>query len=270
MKKLRLSLIISICVLSIIGCKKNKDSKPLVSITPYQLYIIGHPGDVVTFGVDVTSDESLKRFTITAKPEGMVPFVVLDTAITTHGATFDFYYLLPAAYVGKSIVMDFKAEDQNGVVGAAGRRVFIEAVVSNETTLTETAGHRMYSNLSLNQDAYDLEANAGVFSTADSTLRDMQDNSDTASVLSNTWKSPAGGKFVRFNSYDYANATDSTAANAYLSGVKLTTVSSITVADVLITKLGSITGNKYVVIRVTDIVDVAGKDNDYYEFSIKK
>lgn len=272
MSRLHLKLLF-LCCISIFafeGCKKDKDSKPLLTITPYQMYIVGHPNDVVTFGITVESEEPLQRVTITAQPEGMVAYTLLDTGISTSGTSFNFHYLLPASLVGKSVIIDFKAIDQNGVAGAAGRRVFIEAVVSDETTLTETAGHRMYSNLSVNPDAYDLEANAGVMSTVDSTFRDVQDGSDTASVLSLVWNSPAGGKFVRYNSYDYANATDTTAANAYVSGVKLTQLSGIALSDIIITKLGSVTGNKYVVMRVTDIVDVAGKDGDYYEFSIKK
>ncbi|MCX6297193.1 MAG: hypothetical protein NTX97_14270 [Bacteroidetes bacterium] len=271
MKKSRLIFVLlAVFALSITGCKKE-DSKPIVSVTPTPLYIYGNVGDLITFCITVNSDVQLSRFSITAQPDNQIPFTLLDTAITTKGTQFNYYYQLPLSLVGKSVVFDFKAEDQNGMTGGAIKRVYILAVPTTETILTETSGHRLYSNLSTNPDAYDLETNSGVFSTvADSTLRDIQDYSGTDTVLSGLWKSPAGGKFVLFNGFDYANATDSSAIHAYVSGVKLTIINNLQIGDIIITKLGSMTANKYAVIRITDIVDILGKNNDYYEFTIKK
>jgi hypothetical protein len=273
MKKSRLFfvLFLSVFATAITSCKKD-DSKPIVSVTPGPLYIYGNVDDLVTFRISITSEVRLTRVSIIAQPDNQLPTTLLDSAISTKGTTFNYYYHLPSALAGKSVVFEFKAEDENGNTGSCAKRVYIAALTpTTAITLTETAGHRLFSNLSTSPDAYDLETNSGVFSTvADSTLRDIQDYSGTDTVLSGIWKSPAGGKFVLFNGYDYANATDSTAYNAYVSGVKLTILNNLHIGDIIITKLGSTATNKYVVVRITDILDIIGKNNDYYEFTIKK
>jgi hypothetical protein len=249
------------------SCKRDKDSVPHVSVTPTPLYIIGNAGDLITFNIRVDSEVKLAKFYINQQPDNQVLVTVKDTVITTKGTSFTYYYRLPAALAGKSVIFEFKAEDENGNVGKELRRVFI----SNPTvTLTETTGHRMYSSLTTNPDAFDLEANVTQFSTSDSTTRDIQDNSGTDTTLSRTWISPAGGTFVLYNGYDYANATDVSLKDAYNGGVKLTLISGLAVNDIILTKLGSLSTDKYATIRITDIRDLPGKTNDYYEFSVKK
>jgi hypothetical protein len=251
------------------SCKRDNDSAPHITVSPSPLYIYGNIGDLVTFNITVDSEVRLSKFYISQQPDNQVPVTVLDTIITSKGVVFAYYYRMPASLAGKSVIFEFKAEDENGNVGKQVRRVFVANPAA--VTLTETTGHRMYSNLSAsNPDAYNLETNAGQFSTSDSTLRDMQDASGTDTTLSRNFISPAGGQFVSNDGYDYANATDVSMINAYNGGVKLTQLSGVGVGDIIITKLGSLTTNKYVIIRISDIVDLPGKDNDYYEFTIKK
>lgn len=275
MKKTKL-LLLALATLFIssivVSCKKDKNSKPIISVSPEPLYIYGNVGDLINLKINVSSSVRLNKVTITGQPDNETPHLMLDTAITTKGTNFTYYYRLPLSLAGKSIVLDFKAEDENGNVGEVAKRIFITALSAVQPIpLTETAGHRMYSNLSTNPDSYNLETNTGDFSiSADTASRDIQDFSGTSSTLSNSWNSPAGGKFVKYNGFDYANATDSTTIAAYTSGVKLSILNGLQIGDIIITKLGSVTTNKYVLMRLTDIVDVAGKDSDYYEFSIKK
>ena len=265
------SLTLFVALLNV-SCKKEKLSNPIITVSPEPLYIFANVGDLVPFRIDISSEVKLSKVTITTQPDNQIPALLLDTAVTTRGATFFYYYRVPAAFAGKSVVFDFKVEDNNGLTANALKRVNISAIpTSSAVPLVETSGHRVYSNLSINPDAYNLETKSPEFSiVADSTDRDIQDVSGSNTTLSNTWKSPAGGKFVLFNGFDYANATDSSAYNAYTTGVKLSILYNIQVGDIIITKLGSTTANKYVVMRVTDLVDLTGKDGDYYEFTIKK
>lgn len=279
MKKSKLFIfaIFAIVISSIIiSCKKDKETKPIISVTPSPLYIYGRVGDLVTFRVDVTSDVKLSKVTITSQPDNQTPTLLLDTVITTKGTTFNYYYRLPANLAGKSLVFAFKVEDSNGLTAEAAKRVFVEALpVSQAILLTETTGHRMYSAFSISSaDAYNLELNSPEYSaSADTSSRDIQDRS-TSDVLSANWKSPAGGKFVLFvagsTAFDYANATDSTAINSYNSGLKTDLLNGLQTNDIIITKLGSVTSSKYAVIRISGVVDNPGNVTDYYEFSIKK
>ncbi|MCD6019950.1 MAG: hypothetical protein K0S53_3071 [Bacteroidetes bacterium] len=276
MKKFKLLVLAIITVVAsslIFSCKKDKDSKPIISISPGALHLYGNVGDLITFKVSVTSDVALSKVVIKGQLDNETPTVLLDTAILTKSTSFTYFYRIPASLAGKSIVFIFRAENQNGIANENFTRLYVnapQAVVP--VALTESAGHRMYSNLSLtNQDAYNLETKIAENSmTADTASRDIQDMSASSSTLSLSWKSPAGGKFVVFNSFDYANATDSSTISAYSSGVKYSILYNLQLNDIIITKLGSVSTNKYVVMRITDIVEAVGKDGDYYEFTIKK
>lgn len=259
-----------------VGCKKDKKEPPVIIISPSQLHIVGTVNDIVNFKITVNTNANLSKFIIKSSPDNQLPTTLLDTTITTKGTTFNYYYKLPANLAGKSTTLSFRAEDQNGLTNETYRVVFINPLASvTPKPLTETAGHRMYRFRSTHFDSYNLETNSGEYSlTADSTMRDIQDNSDTTNAtITKAWKSPAGGKFVLYSNgsgYDYANATDSTAIGAYNAGLKQSLLYNLQIGDVIITKLGSMTANKYVVMRLTDIVDATGKNDDYYEFTIKK
>jgi hypothetical protein len=47
-------------------------------------------------------------------------------------------------------------------------------------------------------------------------------------------------------------------------------LSNIQLNDIIITKLGSVAAEKYVLIKITGITDAPGKEFDSYSFSIKK
>lgn len=260
------------------SCKKDKKEAPVVTISPEQLQIAGNVNDIINFRINVITNSQLSKVIIKAQPDNAMPFILLDTVITTKGTSFNYYFKLPASYAGQSLAMTFRAEDQNGLTGEAFRRVFIAALPAvHPVALTETSGHRMFRFRSTHFDSYNLETNSGEYTlTADSTTRDIQDFTDTSNVaLSKNWKSPAGGKFLRYingSGFDYANATDSTTINTFTaaSASAGSLLYNLQIGDVIITKLGSMSVNKYVVMRLTNIVDAVGKDDDYYEFTIKK
>ncbi|MES2567142.1 MAG: hypothetical protein V4565_09770 [Bacteroidota bacterium] len=278
MKKIKLLFLAITTVIAssfIFSCKKDKDSKPIITISPNSLHLGGKVGDLVIFNVSVSSDVALSKVVIKGQPDNETPTVLLDTAILTKSTSFTFYYRIPASLAGKSILFLFRAENQNGIANENFSRLYVASLpVSQAKLLTETTGHRMYSAYSINADAYNLELNTSEYSlTADTASRDIQDRS-TSDILSANWKSPAGGKFVIFASgstaFDYANATDSTAINSYNSGVKSDLLNGVQVNDIIITKFGSVTSAKYAVIRISGIVDNPGNTTDYYEFNIKK
>jgi len=137
--------------------------------------------------------------------------------------------------------------------------------------LTEYTGSIIFSKFSGKPDAYDIATNSVQFSaTAANNLLDIADF-DTIpgdSALTGQWHSPAGSQFVLFPGFDYANATDLSAMNAYNAGQKLDIISDLNINDIIITKeTGS---NTYAVIKIINIVDSAAMIKDRYEFNIKK
>lgn len=263
--------VISLCNFS--SCKKDKLKQPLVLTSPEDLYIYGKTGDVVTVNVSVNSDINLSRFYVTAKMDNSFQSTTLDSAIDSKEFSMAYEYKIPAIAAGKSIIFTYTAVDVDGNKGSDIKRLIVQA--DTAIVLTETSGHQIFSGKSLNhQDAFDLETNTVKWSKlpgVDTTALDIQDYpTDTTSALSHSWISPAKGKFVRFNGFDYPNATNVTVANSYASGAKLDILDNIQLNDVIIIKLGSVTEEKYVLIKITGITDAPGKEYDSYTFSIKK
>ena len=253
------------------SCKKEKLKQPLVQTSPENLYIYGRAGDVVSVVVNVYSDIRLNRFYVTSKLDNSFQVTNLDSSIDTKDFAIIFEYKIPAEAAGKSIVFTFNASDVDGNKGADLKRLIVAA--DTAVLLVETSGHQLFSGKSLNhKDAFNMETNAVVYSMlADSVDRDIQDYvQDTTDALPRSWVSPAKGKFVRFNGFDYANATDVSLENSYSSGAKLDIIDNIQLNDIIITKLGSVANNKYIAIKITGITDAPGKESDSYLFSIKK
>lgn len=266
--KLNHGLVLAMFGILLFACKEETN-KPLVLVTPSDINISAAVDDVVLFKVNVEADKTLARFTITSKPDNGFLVTELDTIVGGNFLTIEYQYQVPTNVAGESVIFTFTATDMDGRAGTNARRV----IVDNDTSvvLTETSGHTMYSSNSLNPDAYNLEDNSPQFSTiGDSTDRDIQDATDTSSTLSRIWISPAGGKLVKFQGFDFANATNVSVMNAYQAGTKLDLLSNLQINDIIITKLAGTINEKYVAIKITDIIDAISTENDAYIFSIKK
>lgn len=252
------------------SCKKDKSTNtPVVFLTPDDLYIKGEVGDVISISVTVRCDDKMNRFYITSHPDNGYQTTVFDTSFASKKFTYLFQYKIPSSVSGKSVVFSFNAIADNGNTGTSAKRLIIES----EALYKEYSNNRMYANnpsVITTEDAFDLELRLPKQSAVtDSSLRDIQDKSGNDTTISKMWYSPAGGKFVRYNSFDYANATLSTVISAFKSGIPLDIIDNIKEDDVIITKLGSVNTDIYVVIKVVTVHDDIGKNNDYYNFNIK-
>lgn len=265
----KLSLIFWFSI-QLLACNNDEQlAQPLVFISPTDINIEADVDDVLSFRVITESDIRLTNFLVKIKPDNDFERTELDSAVNIKNLDFNYEYKIPVSASGQSLIFTFLAIDEEGNSGRALRRV----IVSGDTivNLTETSGHKMYSSNSNNADAYNLESNSPEFSNlADSLDRDIQDATDTSQNLSFTWISPAGGKLVRFNNFDYANANTVSLKNAYLAGTKLDKLENLSIDDIILTKLSNTTNEKYVAIKITDIQDAQGTENDAYTFNIKK
>jgi len=267
------NLLCFLILISLFSCKDDTVSKaPVIWVGPSGLTVYGKEGDVMGFNVSVYSDVPLSHFHISSKMDNSFQQTELDSAlISSKQFSMLYQYKVPVGIAGKGISFTFTINDINGEQSIDLKKLI---VVADTTLLTETTGHQMYSGKSINANAYNLKTNTAQFSNlSDSTMRDIQDyptTPNTDSTLSLSWISPAGGKFVLFNGYDYPNANLASAINAYNSGLKSDQINNLKIGDILITKLGSGAEEKYVVIKLTDIKDNKGNEDDFYIFSIKK
>ena len=123
----------------------------------------------------------------------------------------------------------------------------------------------MFSSNSTEFNAYNLYEGIPMFNS-DSTSH-ISDNTDSISdVLSRKWVSMSSLEFSKNNSLDYANVTSNDLENAYNSSLKKEFVENIQSSDIIITLINE----TYIVIRIDQVIDDVGSQNDRYIFSIKK
>lgn len=273
MTLLHRSLLFAIMALSLAACKKE-NKIPVLVVDPTERDIDVVSGQVVSFLIEGRSENSsLTKLVITSKRGNGFTTTVKDSVLSGDRFVWNWEFQVAHATADYNEIYTFTLFDAEGEKMSTTRTLY---VTLGETLLTETSGHLFYSRNSgvHPESAFDLQSRVQVIYTADSVLRDLQDNPANGSTtdLSRSWISPADGRMVRFNSFDYANATDISLKNAFNSGVPLEQVDDIQAGDVILSRLGSLPANTsyYAAIRITDIVDDAGTaDEDRYVFNMK-
>ncbi|HRD51237.1 MAG TPA: hypothetical protein PKY96_01175 [Flavobacteriales bacterium] len=274
MRHTLLSISVALAIVYLFSACKRENEIPVLTVSPSNPVITVVSGNVIEFRITGTSDKStLSRLLITSKRENDFTVTVVDTALSGGSLSLNWEYLVPHATSPYSTKLTFELFEADGDKMSTRRTL---SVSLGATLLTETTGHQFYSRNSATQgeSAFDLEERIPVLYSVDSTRRDLQDSPASASEtqISRSWISPAGGRMVRFNGFDYANATNVSVRNAFNSGVPVEQLNNIAVNDIILVRLGSLPANvnHYAAVRVTDILDVDGTaDNDRYTFNLK-
>ena len=253
------------------GCKKKQDDSPLLFITPDDIILSYPMGEVVTFTISAKAPAGLSNFKISYKEPGTFSQTILDSTLSG-GENFNinYEYKIPAQSSAYTMDLYFIFTDKNGELLSGARRINVS---SSNDTLPEYAGNVFYSKKSGQQDSYDLIDRVAEYSgSAPASIRDVQNDGtyDSSDSLARAWVSPSGAKFVRFNGYDYTNATYSSVVNAYNSSVQMDTIRNLQQGDILFMKITRNSVDSYMVLKLTSIFDLPGASNDTYIFSIKK
>jgi len=268
---IRIFIVYFTCFVLFFSCKKDKENSPAVFVTPSDIVLNYTMGEVVTFKITANSSNGLKRMKISSKEANAYTQVLVDSSLSgQEKISQTFEYLIPVKSESYTIDLYFIFTDNNNEEIPAARTL----IVSKGTImLTEYSGNVFYSKDSGKEDAYDLMNRTPLYSsTATVSLMDIKNNGDydNTDSLSASWVSPSGIKFVRFNGYDYDNASYASMVSAYESGIKLDTIKNITQGDVIFTKITRNTIDTYLIIKTTSVIDQPGSLNDFYIFRIKK
>ena len=272
MKKILLTCFSLILIISIYSCRKE-NVNPVLILFPNELQIEVTSGQVISFKIEARSDNNeLSRLTITSKRDNAFTTTAFDSLVSGKSLKYTYEMQVANSTGPYSLLLTFRITDNDGNTSELLR---VLNVTAGAVTLTETSGHTFYSKASGTHPeyAFDLKNKIPVIGTIDSIFRDLQDNPQFANsdTLSRSWKSPANGRFVRFPGYDYANATDQSLINAYNSGIPFDLINQITVGEIILTKLGSQPDSIpiYAVIKIMEVSDGPGADNDKYVFNMK-
>jgi hypothetical protein len=259
-------LMILLFAVSVAGCKKKND-KPVIIVTPADFRISGLPGDIKDWNISITSEVKLARLIIKIQPENDFETTYKDTLLYTKNFTYKLQYLIPPSVAGKLLYFSFTAIDEDGNEGLALKQIQV-----GDELLTEVSGLQFFTRSNPGNNAFDLENLVQTSAFNDSTVRDIEEftGDSTLQYPVGYWYSPAGGKFVKANTYDYGNATLLSAKNVFDNSIQTDVTDSLVSGDTYIMKLGSMTQNKYVVLKVININDSPGNNFDNYTFNVKK
>jgi hypothetical protein len=265
MKKIILCLLI---IGILISCKKE-NTNPFILVTN-DFSITVDTNQIISYSISANAGTAnLSKIEVQYQSNTQLLKTLLDSTI--QGRTFNYLFQYPVVVTTtQTIYLDFTVTDKNGNQATTSKVINI---IQNSVLLVETAGNVMYTNAAYNPNAYNLLTCKSLNSkvTADS-LMHIESYLDSTNIdtVTHKWVSPAKLLFVTDNGFDYANATITSASNAFESGVKLSLVSNINVGDIIITKITSGKIINYVVIKVTEIYDNPGSATDNYTFNIKK
>ena len=237
-----------------------------IRINPEDNYLERDPGDNVSFTVNLSSNRDLTRYRITESIDGKGSKLIRDQSISGRFHS-DFYnYPVPDTFGfgDHEIQLIFSAIDSRGEEMRRAKNIRVRVT---DRLLTEFAGNTMYSSASAQFDAFNLLTGTPIYSS--DTLAHVRDLSkaDSLGTLSRAWTSPVPEiKYVRFNNFDYGNATEQMVRTAYTTGVKNDTLRNLQNDDIILTQIN----DRYVAVKLVIIDDQSGTVNDRYFFNIKR
>ena len=269
---MNIRILLSVIALSVVffACERDDSTAPVITVTPGGPQVFVKIDDVASFNVNIESENRLSLFQVKTKLADQFETVAYDSILSTKNANFNYEFRVPDSYADQEegVIFTFTAIDEEGESGRSLRRVI---GFREETKLEESAGHIIYSKWSKKADAFDIQTLQPQFaSLAASNLLDIIDNDIDAldHKMDLQWASESNVKFVKFNGFDYANATDISTKKAFESGQQFPIINDLTKNDIIIARYDSI-ADLYAAIRLTNIVDTDSTNNDRYEFNIK-
>ncbi len=267
-RKTKYQLSVGLFLTLLIFSCQDKNEKAVILLSPLDLYISANSSEVVVIDVACHSPFELKQLTIKSRLPGEFALTELDSILSGKDVSFQYEYRVPGETESTTITLEFTLLDESG--GKATNFKIIE-IITNTIFLTETAGHEMFSGSSGKQNAYNLVAGTPQYlHLADSSDMHIADTTNSE-ILLNRWVSPSGAKFVKFNGFDYANATAQSTKAAYTAGIRNDFVNMVAIGDIYITKIRTRDLKEvYPAIKITGIIDEPGSESDRYVFNIKK
>ena len=246
------------------SCTKEDADFIYISFTPTAQYEIRNNGEIISFSIQLSSNSELAEFSIVQIVNNSIIDTMYYEQISGLEKTVSYNYTCPnlSSLDTSEVKLLFICSNTNG---EEQQRAKVFSVVSGDIYLNETTGHTMYSSNSSEFNSYNLLTGSPMYSS-DSTSH-ISDNTDSISdILSRKWISMSGLSFTKVNEFDYAHATLEGIKTAYNTHLIKEFVDNIETDNIIIAKIE----NNYVIIKIMQVIDDAGSENDRYVFNIKQ
>ncbi|MCD7709873.1 MAG: hypothetical protein LUI04_00710 [Porphyromonadaceae bacterium] len=266
--------VLKICLCSVlflccIACSEDDESPVVLVVSPESMTTQCSAGTNLLYEVEgySTTSSPLRSFTVRTYDEERGLLSLLDTTLFASRFVYSFPYAVPEFSKDDiTIQIRFELSDEAGNMMDVHRYV---TVAEGTVELESYENISLYAPGSGGPDAYNLSSCQVLYrELADSSEVDIytyKADEDTTASLSLEWRSYTGVKFVRYNEFNYATATQSAIESSYVSGMPQNRITDITANDVIL--IGKDTG----AIGVIKILLVSDTDTArYYLFSWKK
>lgn len=264
---------LSFIVLLLLNACNEKESGTYMTILPNSYIIEAQANNIIRFKVTGKSDETIQRFTMRYQTDNEFETVLVDSAINASGF-YIMYELKVPEYLQNNVQATIYFES---IAGAKVVSTYRKLYITSERKLEEVAGNVLYSSLSGEQNGYNLintlPLYAALSDSSEIHIADASVDSIHGDNISRQWNSPAGISFVRYNDFDYANATINDLYPSFQSGIKREFISNLTDNDIILVSYPvshALKTLEYAAIRINQVIDDEGTLNDRYLFSIKK
>lgn len=258
-------VIVTIVLSGLYSCKSDVSEVNII-ISPDSLGIHAAADDILVFSIEANAlSELLTYFKITQQTTKTGVKALLDTIASGQKMYFQYAYKIPADIQEKEIKLSFIAGTASETA-VVNKYIFLDSI---GTSLRESSAHVMYSGSNHSYNTFSVTERKVVSIEQDSLLADIYDYRNKSipdAQLSREWRSLTGLRFARFNDFNYAEATTQSLQKSYENSVKNTSVSDLSINDVI---LIGYTDKALGVIKIIAVYDEEDYGNDRYVFNLK-
>ena len=280
MKKIKiLALALLATAITFSSCEKDEEVKsgPALTITANQSSV--WLGDSIEVSYNISSNEKIQKLNWSASISGVTSDAYETTDfngdfVATGTVIFNVSDVVDDLNGATSVTLTFTAEDKDGVEFANVKELTIAIEDDTMTPMIDEHTNGIISNFEgPNQGAWDLVLNEGVSSPGGSTtinaeVKDMRNTTTDADTFVEGWEAMNDTQFVMADGFDYDNASEEAAMEAYMAGTASASVSNVAMGNVYIAKLRG--GDDYAVIKITSVVTTDNDNTDHILFKYKK
>lgn len=268
LSQFRSGILLITVIMVISGCNKEIEG-PRLQVYPNGTVFERQAGSLMEFSIEASADDGLKSLRITKQESNSITQTFLDTVLSGNNANFKYPFQVPEHGVS-SINFVFTLEDMEGRKVQTPRKL----VVQGSTLLQETSGFELesvFGGLGADRafnivDGLEFEITAETDSSA---IDIMEYDTEDDGLLSRSWMSPSGLKFVQSNSFNYAQATFNSAKAIYDNNSQEEIIEGISVNDIFVIRY-SADPERYAVIKIDQIVEETEDNHGFYRFHMKK
>lgn len=267
-------LLAAIASITFFGCEE--DPSPVFSsfVNKTELAETHQYGDIIRIEIFALSDKgALKSLKLSTYDVQNGEQLYLDTTLAVQRTSIYYYYAIP--YFDKdTIQIDLQLEAINDNGDKSNQTFPITAYGSGRKNLVEYSGLILYGGRSNRPNALELNNPTQTFDLAsvDTTLTDVDiyayaAPNDTSEALSREWRTCTNTEFVRFNDFDYAQATSISLSNLYNAAHRTNRIADITNGDKIIVGKD---GQAWGVFLIVMCYDEDGVNEDGYLLNFKR